>query len=151
MLGLERMNVVSAVIAAGFLACIGSTGSWSAESNLSIELNRLSPVKDACRMSFVFTNGLDVSIDELSIETVLFNKSESVERFLVLKSRPLTPKKIRVQQFDVRGVSCDAFGKLLLNDVKGCSGGGMSAADCLARIKPSSRADVPFISTSVSN
>lgn len=117
------------------------------DKGVVIELNRLSPVKNACRMSLVFTNMMDVPVDALAIETVLFNKQDSVERFLVLKSRPLTPKKIRVQQFDVAGVPCDGFGKLLLNDVKECKAANLDPGTCLERITPSSKAGVPFIST----
>jgi len=123
----------------------------SDDGKISIELNRVSEVKDACRMSFVFTNGLEVPVETLLIETVLFNKEQSVERFLVLKSRPLSPRKIRVQQFDVRGVACGRLGKLLLNDIKDCKTGDLTAAGCLEKIVPSSRTDVPFISTAASN
>ena len=121
---------------------------WSADEGISIELNRLKPVKDACRISLVFTNALPVPVDLLAIETVLFNTDATVERFLVLKSRPLAPKKIRVQQFDVRGVPCERFGKLLLNDVKACKAGELDGPACLDRLQPSSRAEnVPFVST----
>lgn len=121
---------------------------WSAEGGIAIELNRLKPVKDACRISLVFTNRLPEPVDSLAIETVLFNTDATVERFLVLKSRPLAPGKIRVQQFDVRGVSCDRFGKLLLNDVKECKAGELDRASCLDSLEPSSRAEnVPFVST----
>ncbi len=134
------------VILALTLPATGAPAQTS-DKGVVIELNRLSPVKNACRMSLVFTNMMDVPVDALAIETVLFNKQDSVERFLVLKSRPLTPKKIRVQQFDVAGVPCDGFGKLLLNDVKECKVADLDPGACLERIKPSSKAGVPFIST----
>lgn len=139
------------VFAGLFLAAglgLAAAPAWSADEGISIELNRLEPVEDACRISLVFTNALPVPVESLAIETVLFNTGATVERFLVLKSRPLLPKKIRVQQFDVRGVPCDRFGKLLLNDVKACKAGELDSAACLDRLKPSSRDQkVPFVST----
>jgi len=117
--------------------------------SLGIELNRLQDKGSACRLSLVFTNGMVEAISALTIETVLFDKNGSVERFLVLKSRPLPPGKIRVQQFDVRGVKCDSIGKLLLNDVKECKSGSLDAASCLELIRPSSRTGIPFISTAM--
>ncbi|MDA7948938.1 MAG: hypothetical protein MPJ78_15860 [Hyphomicrobiaceae bacterium] len=122
-----------------------------ADQGVVIELNRLSPVKNACRMSLVFTNMMDVAVEALAIETVLFNKQDSVERFLVLKSRPLSPKKIRVQQFDVTGIDCERFGKLLLNDVKECKAATLDQKACVAGIRPSSKAGVPFVSTAAAN
>jgi hypothetical protein len=113
---------------------------------IGIELNRLQKVNDACRLSFVFTNKLPFEVAALSIETVLFNDAGQVDRLLALKSRPLTPGKIRVQQFDLSGTTCEGIGRLLVNDVTDCKAGDLTPAQCLERIEPSSRADIPFVS-----
>jgi hypothetical protein len=124
-----------------------ASGAEPAKKRLAIELNRLQDTGKACRMSLVFTNHLDEPVEALSIETVLFDKEGGVSRFLVLKSRALPPGKIRVQQFDIAGTKCDAFGKLLLNDIKECKVGDLKPGECLALVSPSSRAGIPFIST----
>lgn len=151
MISLGRQSLFALAVVTVATTGIVVPDARSDEGFLSIELNRLSTVKGACRMSFVFTNKMDMAVEALSIETVLFNKEGSVERFLVLKSRPLSPKKIRVQQFDIRGIKCDALGRVLLNDVQICKAADLSITACLDRIKPSSRAGVPFISTTVTN
>lgn len=121
------------------------------DKSIGIELNRLQAVDGACRISLVFTNGLSVAVEALSIETVLFNKEGAVERFLVLKSNPLPSGKVRVQQFDAKGLACDGVGRVLLNDVKECKIEGISPQDCLDVIKPSSRTGADFFSSTVSS
>lgn len=148
---MRSAGFLKSVVTVAMLLTVMPQAVWGKEDKVSIELNRVSEVDGACRMSFVFTNGLEVPVETLSIETVLFNKEQSVERFLVLKSRPLSPQKIRVQQFDIRGIACNRLGKLLLNDVKACKAGDLSTAGCLEKIEPSSRAGFPFISTATSN
>lgn len=115
-------------------------------SGIAIELNRLQEVGKACRLSFVFTNKLPHQVAALSIETVLFNGEGQVERLLALKSKPLTSGKIRVQQFELSDTACDGIGRVLINDVTECKAGELTAAQCLQQIKPSSRADIPFVS-----
>lgn len=121
------------------------------DASVAIELNRLQDVEGACRISLVFTNGLSETVEALSIETVLFNKDGAVERFLVLKSNPLPTGKVRVQQFDARGLACDGVGKVLLNDVKECKIEGVSPDDCLEVIRPSSRTDAEFYSSTTAS
>lgn len=122
----------------------------AAQGTVTIELNRLQEVDTACRLSLVYTNMLAAPVETMMIETVLFNADGGVERFLVLKSRPLPPKKIRVQQFDISDFKCSAIGSLLLNDVKECKAGSLTRSDCLDAILPTSRLTVPFISTTAS-
>lgn len=131
-------------------AMLGGPATSAAEQpdpRIAIELNRLQDLDGTCRLSFVFTNKLPDSVAALSIETVLFNAHGQVERLLVLKSRPLSPGKIRAQQFDVPGTACAGIGRVLVNDVTECKAGALTPADCLDRLAPTSRADVPFVST----
>jgi hypothetical protein len=121
------------------------------DASVAIELNRLQDVDGACRISLVFTNGLSETVDALSIETVLFNKDGAVERFLVLKSNPLPKGKVRVQQFDAKGLGCDGVGKILLNDVKECEIKGVAPDDCIGVINPSSRTDAAFYSSTTAS
>jgi|GEM_PF-453786 len=111
---------------------------------ITVELNRLEDVEKACRLSFVFTNTLPVAVEGLAIEAVLFDANGQVDRFLLLKARPLAPAKTRVQQFDVGQATCPEIGSVLLNDVTACAGDGLDAAACLDAVRPTSRADVPF-------
>lgn len=138
--------IVGSVLVSSLLL-LTSAGSAIAASSISIELNRLQEIDDGCRMNLVFTNGLSTPIDLLTVETVLFDKDERVDRFLLLKARDLPAGKIRVHQFNVSGTQCADIGKVLLNDVTECEGEGLSPAACLADIDLSSRAEAPLVSS----
>ena len=142
--GPSRIIICLAMLLSVATNAIGAEASARA---ISIELNRAQEQGAACRLSFVFTNGVGQPVAKLAIETVLFNKKGQVERFVVLRSRPLPKNKIRAQQFDVKGLKCGDLGRLLLNDVKACTIPGVELADCLGLMRVSSRAGVPFIST----
>ena len=113
---------------------------------IGIELNSATPVENACRLSFLVENGLDVAIDDLALELVLFDKDGRVDRFVVVRTGRLPLEKRRVRQFDVPQVKCDAIGSVLVNDVAECAGQGLDPAVCLDRLAISSRAQIGFSS-----
>ncbi len=129
------------------LLLLTSAGSAVADPRISIELNRLQETDSGCRTILVFTNRMSTPVDLMSVETVLFDKDERVDRFLLLRTRDLPAGKIRVQQFDVQGMQCGNIGRVLLNDVTECQGEGLSPAYCLANLELSSRTDAPFVSS----
>jgi hypothetical protein len=116
-----------------------SAANAAAAGAIDIELNRLQQVDASCRMIVVFTNRMGVPIRSLEVETVLFDGDGRVERFLVLKSQPLAPQKIRVHQYDLAGTRCDTIGSLLINDVVDCEGAELTPALCLDSLVASSR------------
>lgn len=144
-------SVLALLLLLAFIDPAAATPPESDTPRVSVELNRLEDVAGGCRLSLVFTNGLPVAIDALSIETVLFDAGGRVERFLLLKARPLAAGRTRVQQFDVKEAACGSIGRLLLNDVTQCDGEGLDPAGCLAAIAASSRSDVDFVSVVASD
>lgn len=139
-----RRSLIAGLAAAFAGFTLAGAPARGEEAGIGVELNRLQDVKDACRISLVFTNNLEKPVQELSIEIVLFNADGAVERFLVLKSNPLPEGKIRVQQFDAEGLGCKTVGKVLLNDVPACRVEGVERGACLEAIRPSSRTGVDF-------
>ncbi|SCZ26037.1 hypothetical protein [Afifella marina] len=136
------------VVLGAALISFGLAGSASAaDGKIGVELNRLQQMDATCRLSLVFTNRLDVTIDQLELETVLFDPDGGAMRFLVLKSQPLIPGKIRVSQYDLADTQCSDVGSVLINDVVGCKGEGLGPATCLAKLAPSSRTDAALILT----
>lgn len=134
-------NTLRAVVVAGVtvLSLAAPEQARAAEGSIEIELNRLQQVEGGCRLIVVFTNLLEVQIDSLEVETVLFDHDGQADRFLILKSQPLAPRKVRVHQYDLAAADCASVGSILINDVVGCAGEGLTPALCLARIAPSSR------------
>jgi hypothetical protein len=131
------------------LACTGSVAARhpalaQPKPPISIELNDKRPTGRGCRLAFVFINGLPVAISDLSLEIVLFDKQQRLTRLVAIAAGQLPSGKTRLKQFDIDGTPCDSIGRILLNDVKRCSGEGLTAASCLERATATSRVDVPF-------
>lgn len=114
---------------------------------ISVELNRLQQSETACRMSLVFTNLLPVAIDALELETVLFDTEGRAGRFLILKSQPLIPGKVRVHQYDLDNTPCSEIGSVLINDVIACDGEGLDPSACLLKLDASSRETADLVVT----
>lgn len=144
---MTKRKYISLIVLAFVFCSFSIQAQESKNKQLQVELNNAQPNASACRLSFVFTNLMGQKIEELSLETVLFDPKGSVIRFLVLKSRPLISGKVRVQQYEIKDIRCDQLGKVLLNDMKVCKGAGLSPALCLENAKISSRTSIPFFST----
>lgn len=113
----------------------------SAEKSVSVELNNARPQGDGCRLSFVFQNSLEQTIEGLSLEVVLFDGEGLVDRFLVLKTGLLPAGKARVRQFDVAEHDCGSISRILVNGVTDCAGEGLTPRTCLEALAVSSRTD----------
>ncbi|WP_051631286.1 hypothetical protein [Afifella pfennigii] len=135
-----------AFLAAG-LCLAAATASAADSAGIAVELNSLQASGDACRISLVYTNGLEVTLEALELETVLFDRDGGASRFLVLKSQPLIPGKIRVSQYELSGMACEDVGFLLINDVVACKGEGLDPAICLKHLAPSSRTQAGLVLT----
>ncbi|MGJ8624145.1 MAG: hypothetical protein ACSHW1_15405 [Yoonia sp.] len=59
--------------------------------------------------------------------------------------RDLPSGTLRVRQFNVPSLSCDALGQGLINGVAGCSGEGVTTAACTEALQYSSRIDVEIL------
>jgi hypothetical protein len=112
---------------------------------LTMQLNNLQPMANACRMTFMITNRLGTEIRDASFEIVLFDKSQAVARLLALNPGRLPDGKTRVKQFDIKGFACGNIARVLLNDVKRCVGEALTPAVCLDAARPNSRLAIPFI------
>lgn len=124
---------------AAFLA--GSAGAQDTKA-LTLELNTLTQVDTACRVTFLARNQMGVEIGDVGVEVVLFDKEGRVSSILVLKTGRLTAGKTRVKQFPLPNVACDNVSSILVNDVTECSGEGLSAPTCLDALQVSSKAGI---------
>lgn len=130
---------------AGAMASVAA-GASAETGKIAVEFNDLQAADaGACRAVFVLNNGLDQPLDKLALRVVAFDKEQHATLFLSLDVGALPVGKTRVLRFDLgEGVACDTIGRLVLDDVTTCEGGGASPASCLAAISLSTRAGVPF-------
>lgn len=111
-------------------------------SNLSIEINDLTPSEKGCKLTFVAANELPQSLSKVSFEFVLFDEKGLVERMAVLDFRDLPTGKTKVRQFDLPGTKCEAVKSLLINDAPVCTGDGVAKDACMKALKTGSKSAV---------
>lgn len=115
-----------------------------AAKTLTLDLNALQPATDACRVTFLATNGLGVALDKSSFELAIFGKDGVIQRVVLLDFKNLTAGKTKVVQFDLKSIDCTTVSRILVNDVTACEGQGIDAGACLAALKTSTETQVTF-------
>jgi len=114
-------------------------------AHLSIELNAVDPVDDACRISFLIQNGHPFDIEQAVYEAVLFDSEGRVDRLTLFDFGTLPAARPRVRQFVVPGLACESLGRLLINGVETCTGPEVTGAACTKDLELQSRTDVEII------
>ena len=110
--------------------------------HLSLELNAMGTVGDACRLTFVARNGTGSAIEKAVFETVIFDASGGVVSLSLFDFRDLPPDRPRVRQFDLSGMDCDSVGQALINGASTCLVEGAESDICQDLLKTGSRIDV---------
>ncbi|MEX0693410.1 MAG: Tat pathway signal sequence domain protein [Rhodospirillales bacterium] len=124
-----------------------------ADSGISMQLNKLEPVAQGCRVYMVFTNGTSATLSSFKPDLVFFNREGVIADRLVVEGGPLAPGKTRVRLFDVAKLACADIARVLLNDLRTCQNTTENTdqntkrdpADCLAMTTTSSLNAVEFI------
>ena len=84
---------------------------------------------------FVATNSTDNSIEEMSLETVLFDATGTVDRFALFDFKALPKGKTRVRQFDLPDTQCSDIGRVLINGAASCVGQSLTGTECIDRLE----------------
>ena len=97
---------------------------------LTMDLNAADTIGEACRLTFVLTNGLEADIDRLVYETVLFSDQGRVLLLTLFDFGTLPVGRPRVRQFQVPDTTCDRIGSVLINGTDTCDGTGLAPGLC---------------------
>lgn len=116
-----------------------------AEEIVSIELNKMQPAGEGCRVFLVFMNSSTSAFESFKPDLVFFDKDGVIGGRLAIEGGPLPIGKTRVKLFDVAKMKCAAIGQVLLNDIRACTGTLNEPTTCLAMTQPSSRIPTAFI------
>ena len=112
---------------------------------LDLELNTVSDIGSACRLTFVARNQTGTDIEQAVFETVTFDISGTVVSLSLFDFRTLPFDTPRVRQFDVPDITCDDLGHLLINGVSTCFVDGAQSALCNEALSVSSRTSVELL------
>lgn len=130
----------SAVLSIALVLPLGSAAQ-QAGGALIVELNRVVPLDDACRLTFMAQNNMDMDIEQIVLETVLFTTDGGVERLTLFDLGALPTARPRVREFDMQGLACDGLGRVLFNGVDACTGEGADLETCAGSLHPVTRVD----------
>ncbi|MEX1234814.1 MAG: hypothetical protein WEB56_07505 [Roseovarius sp.] len=114
-------------------------------AHVSIELNAVEPVEQACRISFLIQNDHDVDIEQAVYEAVLFDTDGRVDRLTLFDFGALPAARPRVRQFVVSGLECASLGRLLINGAETCAGEDLPEGACSKDLDLGSRTDVEVV------
>ena len=117
----------------------------SLEGHIAVELNATEAVENACKLTFVITNGLGGDLTMTVYETVLFKTNGQVDRLTLFDFCALPRARPRVRQFEVPDLQCEALGLVLFNGAHACAGEGVAPGACESGILPSSRTSVELL------
>lgn len=130
------------------LACGPAGAQEDAEKGptLGVELNKLEQTGAACRSYMVLSNRSDATLDQLSLDLVVFDTDGVIDRRLAVELGPVQAGRTRVKVFDMADLDCGRVARVLLNDVLTCNPERVDdATTCDAALRLSGRGDVDFI------
>ncbi len=122
-------TVLAAIVCALPIAAQAQSES-DATPGLMVELNAVQDVEGACRLTFLVENETETSIDAASYQVVIFDAAGVFERLTLFGFRELPAGRPRVRQFDVRNITCENLGRVLINGVSSCVVGGSESNIC---------------------
>ena len=127
------------------VACVLGAPALAAAGGPSIELNRLEPREDGCRVHLVLANDGPEVYSAYRLDLVIFGADGVIARRLALDTAPLRAHKTSVKAFDLRNLACANVSRILLNDVSDCATDEHVLSDCVSAASLSSRADATFV------
>lgn len=123
----------------------GPTEGRTAEpGKLTIELNKLESLKDACRAYFVINNNAGQPFSDIKLDIFIFGQDGVIARRFAIGTGPLRPGKTVVRLFDIPDLACGSAQSFLLNEVLSCAGPAGPIDSCGDLIVATARGDLAF-------
>ena len=112
--------------------------------SITIELNRLEPLDDACRVYFVIGNQTETTLTSLQPDVYVFDPDGVILRRLAFDTPPMPPGSQRVRVLDLAGNACSQVGRMLMNGLLLCETEAGPRDDCGTVLTTSSRTEAPL-------
>lgn len=130
---------------AGFLSSgQGAVAQAPQSDRIGIELNRLEQNGEACRLTFVVSNGLGSDLSGSGFEMVIFDGNGLVRLMTVFDFGALPEGKTVVKRFELPDTGCESVSRILVNSAARCSGPGIDASKCSAALTTTNRTETDF-------
>jgi len=139
------MKTVSAGIAMLFALCATASAQEAANTTtLSLELNAVKQIDDACQMTFLVRNQLGADIDDLAFEFALFGADGGIQQLVTLDFNGVATNKTRVLQFAIPQLACSSLTRILVNGATACAGPALAKTACIDKLVLNGRPDISF-------
>ncbi|MBO6919066.1 MAG: hypothetical protein JJ858_11590 [Rhizobiaceae bacterium] len=115
------------------------------KDSLIIELNAIQQIDTGCRMIFTAQNSLKQTIEQLSLETVLFDGKGSIAKLTLFNFQSIPNNKLRVRQFDLPETDCGDLSRILINGIEACKGIDLDEKVCLDQLSVKSLTNVELL------
>ena len=93
----------------------------SAEGGVTVELNKLTQVDNACHAYVIVDNRTPEPLGELTVDVYMFDKAGVILRGLALQFTDLRPARATVVPFELPDLPCGDISRVLLNKVLTCT------------------------------
>jgi len=128
-----------------FLLITAASAEDTPAPGVDVELNAIADASGACTLTFVVRNTLATAIDQLVLETVMFDTTGQVRQLTLFEFGQLPSDIPRVRQFAVPGMGCPDIGQVLFNGVSQCTVAGAAAPDCAQGLTTRSRTAIEVL------
>jgi hypothetical protein len=116
----------------------------AASAPVRLELNRLEAEGQNCRVYLLADNSKGEAYRSFKVDLFVLDTDGVAAKRVVLELGPIAAGKTLIRLFDIAGVACTRFGRVLLNDVT-CEAEPGARPNCLADTRTESKATVPFV------
>jgi hypothetical protein len=117
----------------------------AAPGAITLELNKLVQVENACHAYVVIDNQTSGPLKELTVDAYLFDKAGVILRGLALPFTDVRSGRATVMPFVLPDLPCADVSRILLNKVLTCtSGDGAAVEGCADMLAVSTRAETAF-------
>jgi hypothetical protein len=141
---LGRAIGVAAASAALGGPVLAQNGPSADKAPLKLQLNRLEPAGEACRVTLLVDNGKGGALKSYKVDLFAFDTEGVAQKRVAVELGPLPARKMVVKIFEFPGIACPRIGRVLLNDVLACEGDAAGRDACLERTETDTKAGVPF-------
>lgn len=132
-------------IFAGLLLLTPLGAALAKDGGVSVELNKLEKINDACRAYLVVKNNSPSAFESLKLDLVLFDLDGVVSKRLAVETAPLSVGKTSLKVFDLASQPCERISRVLLNAIVACRDSTGTRSDCLQHIETTTRSPIAFI------
>ena len=144
-LKMMKIGFKTLIVAIAVMMSVVTTGAWAQKAGMRVELNKLEAGENLCRVYMIFENKGPERYTAFVMDMFAFDKKGIIQKYLAIEVAPLRPNKTTIKVFEMAGVKCDDFSKIVLNDISQCAVASKPVDECLDRTTIESKSPVGFV------